>query len=437
MDPRPPEASSDSQPRQPRKIAIISAEYPPETAAGGIGTYAATVAPALARAGCEVTVVSRSLNGSDSLEQRDGVRLLRLVDLAPPEGFWAAPFEQAHVRAAQDYYQRAYTVAVAFMTMPELAGNELIEVADWGGEGALLRAALADTPIVVRFHTPARLVARWNGVGQGADRGFWDALHALETMAVSNASAWTCPSQWMARPCEELFGLVPGSVQAIPNPFDAAAFAATTGAAAAIGHISPNAVRGSDIVTIGRVEARKGVVEGAHAIAKVLALLPEARWVLAGADTRTAPDGGSMARFLRALLPEDLRGRVVVTGSLPREQLPALLSHAGVVFLPSRHENFPYTCLEAMATGAPVVASKHGGMAEMVQNGWSGLLSDPADADATAKALLRVLLQPCVAETLGRGAAAAVKRFDPDAVAARLHAQYANTVAAAAAEVRS
>ncbi len=402
--------------QRPRHIALVSTEYPPETAAGGIGTYAATLAPALAALGLRVTVVSRAPDGVDSLREAEGLRILRLADIVPPPGFWHEPFTAAGAQAAKDFYTRAYTVAVAFMTLHELADVEFIEIPDWGGEGALLKAARPEIPYVVRFHTPARMVFEWNRAGASA--AFVDALHALEAVAVANASGWSSPSRWLAAPCERLFGLGAGSVAVQPNPFAWERFA------------MGGATRGQDIVTVGRVEARKGVIEGLNAVVPVLQALPDARWRLIGADTRSAPDCGSLAEWLRAKMPAALRERLIVEGNVARDALPRALAEAGVVFLPSRHENFPYVCLEAMAAGAPVVASLKGGMAEMIVEGCSGLLIDPADTEATTTALLRVLMQPAVGEALSAGARRAVARFAPERVVPEILAHFTTVRAA-------
>jgi glycosyltransferase involved in cell wall biosynthesis len=389
-------------PKRPRHIALVSAEYPPETAAGGIGTYAATLAPALLAAGCRVTVVSKAVDAVDSVVEREGVRVIRLADVEPPAGFWHEPFTVQGAAAAKQYYTRAYTVAVAFMTLPELADVDFIEVPDWGGEGALLKAARPEIPYVVRFHTPARMVFEWNRAGAG--QSFVDGLHALEAVAVANATGWSSPSRWLAQPCARLFGLTPSSIAAQPNPFDWERFAMA------------GAQRTQDIVSVGRVEARKGVIEGLAAIIPVLEARREARWRLIGADTNSAPGGGSLTAWLRQRMPTHLRERLLVDGNVPREELPRVLAEAAVVFLPSRNENFPYVCLEAMAAQAPIVASCHGGMAEMIEEGRSGLLIDPSDTTATSTALLRILMQPGVANALASGARRAVARFAPEKV---------------------
>lgn len=400
------------------KILFLSSEFPPETGFGGIGTYVAHLAPALAARGHAVTVLSRTLGKADTEQRVDGVRVVRVADREAPADVWQAPFDARQARLAKSHYDRAFTVALALQEDAALADVDVIEAADWAGEAALVRAMLPDVPYVVKFHTPAKLVFAWNE--SGVSPAFVDALHALESIAVRNASGFTCPSRWMIPACEETFELPPGHVQAIPNPYRAGAAAARVAA--------PE----RRVLYAGRLEARKGVVEAVAPMVRVLRALPDVHWRLAGADTTSAPGGGSMRDALAARLPDDVRARVHFLGALDRAALTAELAAANAVLLPSRHENFPYACLEALAAGAAVVASRNGGMSEMIEHGRTGLLVDPRDASGVVEALLRALEQPFFAEELGRAAAASVReRYAPDVVAPLVEAHYARVIAAA------
>jgi glycosyltransferase involved in cell wall biosynthesis len=82
-----------------------------------------------------------------------------------------------------------------------------------------------------------------------------------------------------------------------------------------------------------------------------------------------------------------------------RDDVPAQLARAACVLLSSDYEGMPLTVLEAMAAGAPVVATRVGGVEEAL--GDAGLIVDPGDAEAVAAALSTVLSDHDAAETLG------------------------------------
>ena len=81
------------------------------------------------------------------------------------------------------------------------------------------------------------------------------------------------------------------------------------------------------------------------------------------------------------------------------------LAHLDVLLMPSLHEGLPYTLLEAMSLGVPVVASRVGGLAEVLRHEETGLLVDVGDGDGLAQALARLASDPVLARRLGTAAA--------------------------------
>jgi len=80
--------------------------------------------------------------------------------------------------------------------------------------------------------------------------------------------------------------------------------------------------------------------------------------------------------------------------------------------MPSLSEGLPYALLEAMAMGKPVVASAVGGLAETIRHCENGVLVRPNDAQALTKALISVMTDKLLAETIVKGARATVEAFD-------------------------
>ncbi len=115
-------------------------------------------------------------------------------------------------------------------------------------------------------------------------------------------------------------------------------------------------------------------------------------------------------RYARALgLPRD---RVEFLGAVPRQELLARLASADLVVLPSFMESCPYSLIEAMALGKPIVATAVPGIQDMVVDGTSALLVPHGNPRALAVAMERVLEDHSLRQQLGHAASAvAAERF--------------------------
>lgn len=80
------------------------------------------------------------------------------------------------------------------------------------------------------------------------------------------------------------------------------------------------------------------------------------------------------------------------------------IAHCDALLMPSLHEGLPYTLLEAMALGTPVIASRVGGLAETIQDGATGLLVRPGSATGLAEAIGKLIADPSLGARLGDAA---------------------------------
>jgi glycosyltransferase involved in cell wall biosynthesis len=126
------------------------------------------------------------------------------------------------------------------------------------------------------------------------------------------------------------------------------------------------------------------------------------------ADARLVVVGKGPLREDVEKLAVELPGRVELIAELPPEAVSAALDDATLLVLPSRHEGLGRVVIEAFARGRGVVASRAGGVLDLVEDGVHGLLVDPEDTVGLADALATVLGRRDVAERLG---AAASTRF--------------------------
>lgn len=117
-----------------------------------------------------------------------------------------------------------------------------------------------------------------------------------------------------------------------------------------------------------------------------------------------------------------------------QEEVLPLLSIADVFLLPSAQESFGLAALEAMACEVPVVASRVGGLPEVIEDGVTGFLHPPDDLDAMAASVVTLLRDPARRDAIARAARARVwERFCAERVVPMYEACYASAMGQAAA----
>jgi glycosyltransferase involved in cell wall biosynthesis len=163
------------------------------------------------------------------------------------------------------------------------------------------------------------------------------------------------------------------------------------------------------IAFVGRLTRDKGAYDLVEALALLRAWEPAVRVELAGDG-----DVDSLVRHARSFGVAD---RLLVRGWCTRPQLERMLSRAGLFVLPSHVEGLPMSLLEAMAAGCPVVATRVGGIPDVVDDGANGLLVPAGDPTALAAAIARLLAHPALGGRLARNARATVARNHAPAVA--------------------
>lgn len=137
------------------------------------------------------------------------------------------------------------------------------------------------------------------------------------------------------------------------------------------------------LLYVGRLIEAKGLKELMEAFRTVLERHPQAQLAFAG-------EGAMKSDLLQRIEQEGLKGRVHLLGGLPPSEVADWMSCADLLTLPSWSEGYPNVLVEALACGCPVVASRVGGIPEIVREE-NGLMHAPRDASALAKALLHAL----------------------------------------------
>ena len=143
---------------------------------------------------------------------------------------------------------------------------------------------------------------------------------------------------------------------------------------------------------------------------------------------RLVGDGPDLDRAGRRVRDLGLTGAVVQLGE--QEQVVPLLSVADLFLLPSAQESFGLAALEAMACQVPVVASRVGGLPEVIENGITGFLHDPDDLDGMASSAVALLTDPQRHRAVAAAGLAAVQqRFCVNAIVPKYEAFYTEVLA--------
>ena len=150
------------------------------------------------------------------------------------------------------------------------------------------------------------------------------------------------------------------------------------------------------LANIRPIKGQEYLIEAASLVSK---RFPLVRFLLVGREDTDAAYSTTLREKVKKL---GLEKKVHFVGALPHDQVQSFLSFMDISVLPSLSEGMSNTLLESMAAGKPVVATAVGGNPEVLANGRAGLLVPPADPEALADAINRLLNSPDIRREMGR-----------------------------------
>jgi glycosyltransferase involved in cell wall biosynthesis len=170
------------------------------------------------------------------------------------------------------------------------------------------------------------------------------------------------------------------------------------------------------------LQRTKGVLDLVRAIPIILRSVPEATFVIAGRGLHGGESPESIMELARSLrVAHALRCPGWVSGAMKE----SFLRESDVFVLPSYFEALPVALLEAMARGVPVIATRVGGIPDVIEDGVNGLLVDPGQPEALARAIIAMLTDDALRTRLREAARTHVrKRYSTEAVIEDLAALY-------------
>jgi glycosyltransferase involved in cell wall biosynthesis len=174
---------------------------------------------------------------------------------------------------------------------------------------------------------------------------------------------------------------------------------------------------GTDIVigTVARLDPRKGYNYLLESAAKISKIYPRVRFIFAGV--------GELKAELEELVKKlDISEKIIFAGNV--KSIPDFLGLLDIFVLPSLDEGFGIVVLEAMTAGLPVVASKVGGIPEIINENETGFLVEPANPEALAQAIIKLIDDKELRVRMGDLAKAEVKKFSSKEMTKKIEKVY-------------
>jgi glycosyltransferase involved in cell wall biosynthesis len=377
----------------------------PRSPGDAAGSFILRLASALAKENVEVHVVAPSARGLPPADVMDGVTV---------ERFRYAPGRLEKLAYTGNMAKDVASSWRARLALVGFLGSDFVSA---------VRARRSFEPDLIHAHWwfPSGLIGTW--VSRMSHRPLVTTLHGTDvrlarSVATSrplfrhvlrHSAAITTVSTWLSR---EVKRLVPSSnPEVLPMPAATDTFVPGQGREKA------------RLLFVGRLTPQKGVDHLLRALAEmrqiaVLDIVGE----------------GSSQDELRALARDlSLDGQVTWHGQLSQEQLARLYGAATAVVVPSTDEGLGLVAVEALLCETPVVGFRSGGLTDVIRDNSTGILVDPGDFSALARALDAVIADPARASTLGKaGRIHALSTFAPESVARRYAAVYHKVLAAQA-----
>lgn len=360
------------------KVCKLSWEFPPRVV-GGIARHCEGLAKALVQQNHEVHLFTLDFPGSPNYEEMDGVKVYRAsTELGHPNFLtWVLLFNHFLAKRMADVSQ-----SVDF---------DVIHVHDW-------LAAFSGISFKHYLKKPMVLTVHSTEVGraQGLHSPDSFSINGIEWWATYEADRVIVCSQSMKNEICSHFNLPLDKVDVIPNAIDQTKYQTSVDR----GSVRQRYGVGYGeklILCVGRLVPQKGIEYFIRAIPSIAKRYPEAKFIIVG-------EGWSRDILEAEAQSSGHAKKIRFTGFASDQEVINLMTSADVLVVPSVYEPFGIVALEGMATGVPVVASKVGGLSEVIEHDRTGLFVYPRSPESIAWGIDQVLSDPDHAKWLTENA---------------------------------
>jgi glycosyltransferase involved in cell wall biosynthesis len=402
------------------RIAIVTPEFVSEKSFdGGLANYTYKLAKWLKKNGNEVIVfLLCDTSGSFIFEGID-IEKIKFTDYA-----WR--IKHYSKRAKLDFLfpewvqyhlffrQASYSV---FRALKSYNKRSRIDIVQYPHLNGYAYYSLKQTPFLVRLSSSTQHCNDMGGAGRS--KTYMELVNYFEIASMKKANAVFGPSRDIASLTESLIGK---KISIIETPF-----------------IKPEGelndtfynevLRGKKYVLFfGSIGLIKGVATIAQIIHRLLSANPDLYYVFVGKQLHDKIANMDVWDYLLFKAAEH-KNRVIQISSQKHQTLFPIIKHAQLVTLPSRTDNFPNTCIEAMANKKIVIGTKGNGFDQLIIDGENGIIIEVDDHSALLSKINFLLnLDPTKKEKMEQKAVERINGLDPDIVLNQLMDLYRKTI---------
>ena len=365
------------------KICMLAPEFLPVW--GGVGTYIVGLVRHLPK-DMEIHVVTPI---------REGVGKEKLSTLEYDFSRYFGKNIKIHLtsKVADTFFYNAKFQYDCFNYVPKLVKEEKIDLIHSHTahmSDLLLMLRRLNIPTVTTIHTTIRSQRAGTKLShhnirdsertEKATYFMYTPLRIAEELYFTQKRPYITPSNWMSRWLQKN-SHINGNIRVIPNAIDINDYTSTKINAKESGFLSKEFKDKKIVLYVGRLLSMKGIDTFINAIPSIIkkAKSNDFLFVFAGP--------GRKSPYIQKLREMKVNSYCLFTGPLGRESTIQMMRAAEMVVVPSYLENCPYVILESMACGTPVVASNVGGIPEIIENNYNGLLVAPGSSEALANAI--------------------------------------------------
>jgi glycosyltransferase involved in cell wall biosynthesis len=396
------------------RIAFVTGEYVTEEESydGGLANYIQRVCLSLVALGHEPAVIVSSDRNETFVE--NGIRVHRVL---VPWSAWRNWIDFFTFRRLTMTLELSFVGAALRNRLKKVHLERPVSIVQYTHLGGLSLFALPGLPSVVRLssYTPLNRA-----------KGGYDGLRPCEIRQQERFERWALkrvdgifgPSRIVSALVEKDIGR---PVEVIESPFVLDT------------HVTDDSLYREHLdgkkylLFFGTMSVLKGIVTLADVIPEVLARHPELHFVLIGKE-RDGYGGMSMRDFVLSRAGA-CRDRVHIFGKMRHEKLYAILERALAVVLPSRFDNFPNTCLEAMAHRRVIVGTRGTSFEQLLHDGESGFLCESDSSASLGEAVEKAIrLSVAGRERMGEKAAERLLVLRPEIAVERLLSFYRDVI---------